>query len=419
MRVVIVGSGLMGLVTAYFLRRDGADVCVVDRQDSAARETSFANGGMLHASQANPWNAPGIMWAALGMIGREDSPLLLRKTALPRLLRWGFSFVRQSSPERYAANIERNTRLANYSLSVMRELRAVEDLDYDFSGQGTLTIYRTQQEFDDAGRYAEQFSAGGVTFETLDRDGAVEIEPALKSIANDISGATYCPQDESGDAFKFCQHLQSVCQNNGVEFQFGVRATRLERDGDEITSVHTDSRRLRADAFVLSAGSFTPILTRTAGLRVPVQPVKGYSITAPVGEWAGPPRIPVIDEHLHAAVCPLGNRLRVAGTAEFAGYNQVLTKSRIDNLFQLLMALYPDYTPHLNETVTDRWTGLRPVAPDGVGIMGRTRLKNLYLNTGHGHLGWTMAAGAGKAVAAEVSGVESEFDLADYRLGGR
>jgi len=419
MRVVIVGSGLMGLVTAYFLRRDGADVCVVDRQDSAARETSFANGGMLHASQANPWNAPGIMWAALGMIGREDSPLLLRKTALPRLLRWGFSFVRQSSPERYAANIERNTRLANYSLSVMRELRAVEDLDYDFSGQGTLTIYRTQQEFDDAGRYAEQFSAGGVTFETLDRDGAVEIEPALKSIANDISGATYCPQDESGDAFKFCQHLQSVCQNNGVEFQFGVRATRLERDGDEITSVHTDSRRLRADAFVLSAGSFTPILTRTAGLRVPVQPVKGYSITAPVGEWAGPPRIPVIDEHLHAAVCPLGNRLRVAGTAEFAGYNQVLTKSRIDNLFQLLMALYPDYTPHLNEMVTDRWTGLRPVAPDGVGIMGRTRLKNLYLNTGHGHLGWTMAAGAGKAVAAEVSGVESEFDLADYRLGGR
>ncbi len=416
MRVVIIGSGLMGLTTAYFLQRAGAEVCVVDRQDSAARETSFANGGMLHASQANPWNAPGILWAAARMIGREDSPFLIRKAALPRLIRWGLAFVRHSHPERYAANIQRNAILANYSLSVMRELRDAETIDYDCAERGTLTIYRTQKELDAAATYAERFAAAGLAFDTIDRAQACEIEPALAAVAAQITGATYYPADESGDSFKFCQQLQKICERGGVEFQFGTSVSRLVREGDVVTSANTEHRRLRADAFVLAAGSFTPLLSRSVGLRVPVQPVKGYSITAPTGDWAGAPKTPVIDEHLHAAVCPLGDRLRVAGTAEFAGYNQTLTKSRIDNLFHLLTSLYPEYEPHLQPSNTDRWTGLRPMAPDGVGIMGRTRIRNLFLNTGHGHLGWTMAAGAGKAVAAEVVGDDVDFELAAYRL---
>ena len=381
MRVVIIGSGLMGLTTAYFLNRAGADVCVVERQDSAGRETSFANGGMLHASQANPWNAPGILWSAVRMFGREDSPLLIRKAALLRLLRWGTAFVRHSSPERYAQNIRRNATLAHYSLSVMRELRESEALSYDCSERGTLTIYRTQREVDAAAEYAERFAAAGLAFDTVDRQRACEIEPALSAIAGEISGAS-----------------------------------KLVREGNAVASANTGTRRLRADAFVLTAGSYTPLLSRNVGLRVPVQPVKGYSITAPIGAWRGAPITPVIDEHLHAAVCPLGDRLRVAGTAEFAGYSQTLTKSRIDNLFHLLTSLYPDYEPHLDPAKTDRWTGLRPMAPDGVGIMGRTRIPNLFLNTGHGHLGWTMAAGAGKAVAAEVLGNGAEFDLEPYRL---
>ncbi len=416
MRVVIIGSGLMGLTTAYFLSRAGAEVCVVERQDSAGRETSFANGGMLHASQANPWNAPGILWAAMRMFGREDSPLLIRKAALLRLLRWGTAFIRHSNPERYARNIARNADLARYSLSVMRELRESEALDYDCSERGTLTIYRTQREVDAAAQYAERFAAAGLAFNTVDRQGACEIEPALSAIANEISGATYYPADESGDSFKFCQQLRQVCERGGVEFQFDTRVSKLAREGNLIASAHTGSRRLRADAFVLAAGSYTPLLSRGVGLRIPVQPVKGYSITAPIGAWAGAPRMPVIDEHLHAAVCPLGDRLRVAGTAEFAGYNRTLTKSRIDNLFGLLTSLYPDYEPYLDLAGTDRWTGLRPMSPDGVGIMGRTRIPNLFVNTGHGHLGWTMAAGAGKAVAAEVLGVGAEFNLEPYRL---
>lgn len=416
MRVVIIGSGLMGLTTAYFLRRAGADVCVVDRQDSAARETSFANGGMLHASQANPWNAPGILWTAARMIGREDSPFLIRKAALLRLVRWGTSFVRHSSPEHYAANIRRNAVLASYSLSVMRELRDAEALNYDCAERGTLTIYRTQHELDAAAEYAERFAAAGLAFDTVDRQRACEIEPALSAVAAEITGATYYPADESGDSFKFCQQLQHICERDGVEFQFGTYVSRLVREGDAVASANTDTRRLRADAFVLAAGSYTPLLSRSVGLRVPVQPVKGYSITAPTGDWRGAPVTPVIDEHLHAAVCPLGDRLRVAGTAEFAGYNQTLTKSRIDNLFHLLTSLYPDYEPHLDPANTDRWTGLRPMAPDGVGIMGRTRIPKLFLNTGHGHLGWTMAAGAGKAVAAEVLGSDAGFELEQYRL---
>lgn len=418
MRVVIIGSGLMGLVTAYFLRQYGAEVCVVDRQDSSGRETSFANGGMLHAGQASPWNAPGILWSALRMFGREDSALLIRKHALPRMLGWGVGFIRNSKPERYAANVERNSRLARYSLSVMRQIRAAEALDYDFSAHGTLTIYRTQRELDVAGDFATRFAVGGIPFEIVDAAGAVALEPALQPVAANIVGATYYPEDESGDAFKFCQNLQRACERDGVEFQFGVRVTKLIRRGRQLVSANTEARRLRADKFVLAAGSFCPLLARTVGLRLPVQPVKGYSITAQIGGWEQAPTIPIIDEHLHAAVCPLGDRLRVAGTAEFTGYNSVLTKSRIDNLFRLLLSLYPAYEPYLNTATTDRWTGLRPMTPDGVGIMGRTAISNLYVNTGHGHLGWTMAAGAGKAVAGEVLDVAPEFELGDYRLAG-
>lgn len=416
MRVVVIGSGLIGLVTAYFLRQYGAEVCVVDRQDSSARETSFANGGMLHAGQASPWNTPGILWAALRMIGREESALLIRKHTIPRMLRWGADFVRNSHPERYAVNIERNSRLASYSLAVMRELRSAETLEYDYSARGTLTIYRTRQVCDAAEAFSGRFAASNIPFEFVDAAGAVALEPALGAISDDIAGGAYYPEDESGDAFKFCQSLQRACERDGVEFEFGVEVGKLTREGGAIVCAETDKRRLRADKFVLAAGSFSPRLSRSAGLRVPVQPVKGYSITTAVGNWERAPTVPVIDDHLHAAVCPLGDRLRVAGTAEFTGYNSVLTKNRIDNLFRLLLSLYPEYEPHLDSATSDRWTGLRPMTPTGVGIMGRTPISNLYLNTGHGHLGWTMAAGAGKAVAAEVMETEAEFDLRDYRI---
>lgn len=419
MRIVVIGSGLLGLVTAYFLNKAGAEVCVVDRQDSAGRETSFANGGMLHASQVSPWNSPGILWAALRMLGREDSALLIRSRALPRMLRWATAFVRQSNRELFAANIERNARLAQYSLKVMQEIRAIESLQYDYARRGTLSIFRTQRALDAAAEFSTQFAAGGMPFELLDRAGVLGVEPALGGIANEIVGGSYYPEDESGDAFKFCQGIYQACERNGVEFLFNTEVNSLVREGRGVAFADIGSRRLTADQFVLAAGSFTPLLAKTVGLRVPVQPVKGYSITAPMGAWQHPPIVPVIDEDMHAAVCPLGNRLRVAGTAEFAGYNSALTKSRVDNLFKLLFSVYPEYEPHQDVAMTERWTGLRPMTTTGVGLMGQTPLSNLYLNTGHGHLGWTMAAGAGKAVAAEVMQTERDFSLESYHLSAK
>lgn len=416
MRVVVVGSGLMGLLSAYYLRNAGADVCVLDRRDASARETSFANGGMLHASQVNPWNAPGILGAAVRMVGREDSPLLLRKRAIPRLARWGVRFIRESKHSRYAYNTSRNARLAKYSLSVMRELREQLDPSYDFAANGTLTIYREQSEFDLACELANDAGDSGLVVELLDREAAVAVEPALAPIAGQIVGASHFPEDESGDSFKFCQAVERACRNMGVEFHFNTHVRGFKRDGDRIESVEGESRRFAGDKFLLAAGSFSPLLSRSVGLRIPVQPVKGYSLTIPVGTWGEPPKTPVIDAQLHAAVCPLGDRLRVAGTAEFAGYSTGLTTSRIENLFNLLAAMYPSFEEHLDRAQSDRWTGLRPMTPAGVGIMGRTKVENLYLNTGHGHLGWTMAAGAAKSVASELIDGHAEFDLADYRL---
>ncbi|MFT5417799.1 MAG: D-amino-acid dehydrogenase [Gammaproteobacteria bacterium] len=416
MRVVVIGAGLMGLLTAYFLNKRGVEVTVIDRQDSSGRETSFANGAMLHASQASPWNAPGVLRKVLRSIGNEDSALLIRFRELPRLLRWGMEFVSNSDQQRYTRNLLRNARLAGYSLRVMQDLRNVEELNYDFAAQGTMTIYSGQRELDISASNHAANSSGDAPFEVLDSRGAAQLEPALSRIADRIVGAIYYPRDESGDAFKFCQCLQRICQSNGVKFGFGIRVTKLTRSGGEVTAVNTNSRQYSADKFVLAAGSYSTILSRSAGLRVPVRPVKGYSITTPIGTWTKPPTIPVIDDKFHAAVCPLGDRLRVAGTAEFAGFDTTLTGSRIDNLIRLLTSTYPDFEPHFDLSITDRWAGLRPMTSTGVPLLGRTSITNLYLNTGHGHLGWTMAAGSSLAVAQEIVDGQSEFDLDDYRL---
>ena len=416
MKVLVIGSGLLGLGTAHYLNKLGLDVCVVDRQDGVAREASFANGGMLHAGLANPWNEPGILGRALKMLGREDSALLVRPQAIPRMLRWGLAFVRNSNPARYAQNSEKNARLAHYSIQMMRGLRDELRIDYDCETRGILKLYRKSAELEAARHLCDRFAESGVRYQLVDGPGAVDIEPALGPVAGDISGAIYFPDDESGDAFKFCLGLQDACIRAGVEFRFDAPVTRFIRDGNRIAAVEVDGRRITADAFVLAAGSHSPLLGRTAGIRLPIQPVKGYSVTLPINGWTGGPRTPVIDDHLHAAVCPLGDRLRVAGTAEFAGYDRRLNKRRIENLFKFVQTLYPACAPYLDEARADPWTDLRPMSCDGVGIMGKSSLDNLYLNTGHGHLGWTMAAGAGKAVADLIAGATSELDLAPYSI---
>ena len=416
MKVIVIGAGLLGLTTAYCLRRHGLDVVVIERQPGPGMETSFANGGMLHASQASPWNEPGILWRALRMLGREDSALLIRPRALPRMLAWCVAFVRNSQPSRYLQNVEKNARLADYSLSMLGEHYAPLALEYDRAGMGTLKIYRTPADLESAKEVAELCNKWDVRYSILRVDEVIAVEPALDPIRAEISGGIHFPDDVSGDAHKFCRELQRQCSEDGVDFRFDTAVSRLVVRNARFDHVAEDGGTLHADACVLAAGSYSTALAAQAGVRLPVQPVKGYSITLPFDDWAERPRTPVIDEHYHAAVCPLGGRLRVAGTAEFAGFDDRLTARRIDNLYHLMERLYPASTPLINRERSAHWTGLRPMSPDGVGIMGTTPIRGLYLNTGHGHLGWTMAPGAGKLVADCVASHLPDLNLADYAL---
>lgn len=416
MQTVVIGAGLLGLTTAYFLRQHGADVLVIERQSGPGLETSFANGGMLHASQANPWNEPGVLGMALRMLGREDSALLIRPWALPRMLGWAWNFFRNSAPSLYRDNVEKNTRLAGYSLRVLQQHFAPMALEFDRADNGTLKIYRARSELDAAISVAESCRTWNVRFDVLTPAEVATLEPALAPIADRLSGGIHFPDDVAGDAHKFCLALHARCVADGVRFEFGRAASEALTSAGRFSAVRAGTETYAADACVVAAASHTPAIARTAGLRIPVQPVKGYSITLPLANFAPAPRVPVIDEHFHAAVCPLGTRLRVAGTAEFAGFDSRLTPARIDNLFELVRQVYPQGAAGLGRREAVEWCGFRPMSPDGVGIMGATSVAGLYLNTGHGHLGWTMAPGAGKLVADCVMGAKPDIDMAAYAL---
>jgi len=416
MHILVVGSGLLGTSTAWFLRQHGADVTVVDRAEQAGMETSFANAGMLTPSMADPWNSPGILWHLLRWLGREDSPMLLRPSAIPSLIPWGWRFLGNSRSSRYGPNLLANLRLASYSLSVLRSLRAGTELDYDQSTTGTMRIARDREALRDAEQLAAFLSARGVAHRILDRDGVVDTEPALAPIAEKISCGIHYPDDESGDAHLFCRQLSAQATRAGVTFRFGKRVTGFRSEGRRVVAAHVDGEELEAVAFVLAAGSYSPGLARTLGIRIPVKPVKGYSITVPRGHWPDGPSIPVADDDLHAAVVPIGDRIRVAGTAEFAGLDVTIGQKRIANLERLLRRIYPTFAERSSDVEKKPWCGLRPMSADGVPIVGRTSHSNFYLNTGHGHLGWTMAAGSAKALADQIIGEQPEIDMTDYDI---
>ena len=414
MRVVVVGAGLLGLTTALFLKRHGADVVVVDRAEGPGAETSFANGGLLTPSMADPWNAPGILGQMMRWIGDESAPVLLRPQALPALGAWGVTFLRQSKPERFRENLLRNVRLANYTLSVMAGLRDEYDLAYDGACSGSLKLLRDEASLEQAIDMAESLASHGVRFEALDRTRTVAHEPALAPIADDIAGSLFFPDDERGDAHKFCRAIAALLRGLGVSLRFGLEVQSLRRAGARLTGVVTSEGVLESDVYVVAAGSYSMPLLRPLGLRLPVRPAKGYSITVPAESWRQPPCLPVVDDALHAVVVPLGDRIRVAGTAEFAGFDRQLRPRRIDNLRYLLRQTYPRFSASLDPTQIQAWTGLRPMSADGVPLIGATSIGNLYLNTGHGHLGWTHAAGSAKGLADQIMGQRSAFDIGEY-----
>ncbi|MGE0482977.1 MAG: D-amino acid dehydrogenase [Gammaproteobacteria bacterium] len=414
MHCIVIGAGLLGLTTATCLQQGGARVTVIERAPGAGLETSFANGGMLHASQASPWNEPGVLSQALRMLGREDSALLIRPRALPSMLRWTWDFFRQSSPRCFERNMARNARLASYSLRMLDALYNDIASDYERADRGTLKIYRTVQELDAALAAAERCRAWDVRFDVLDSAAVARLEPALGPVQQALSGGVHFPDDVAGDAHLFCRALSQRLVRDGAELRYESHAEQILLAAGRFDAVVIDGEPLRADACVVAAGSYSAALLAPLGLRLPVQPVKGYSLTIPLASWHAPPRVPVIDEHFHAAVCPLGERLRVAGTAEFTGFDAALTPSRIANLYHLVEQVYPEGARLVDPRTVVEWCGFRPMSPDGVGLMGPSAIPGLHLNTGHGHLGWTMAPGAGKLVADQVLGVVTDIASADY-----
>ena len=414
MKVVVLGAGLLGLTSAYFLRQQGHDVTVVDRQASPAAETSFANGGQISVSHAEPWANPSAPFKVLKWLGREDAPLLFRLRADRRQWLWGLQFLRECTPARTRHNIAQIVRLGTYSRDMLQQLRRDRNIAYDECTQGILHFYTSQKEFDGAGAPAAQMRELGCDRRVISADEAVKLEPALRHIRPQLAGATYTAEDESGDANLFARELVKRCDEDGVLFRMSHTVTALREAGGEIDHVEaTDPsgrfQRIRADAYVLAMGSLSPLYAEPLGIALPIYPAKGYSVTMPVRDASMAHQVSLTDDEYKLVFSRLGDRLRIAGTAELNGYDRDLNRVRCEAIVKRVEQLFPGAG---DASQAQFWTGLRPATPSNVPIIGRSKLKNLFLNTGHGTLGWTHACGSGKSIARIVSGLEPELDFA-------
>ncbi len=419
MKVTVLGAGLLGVTSAYFLRQQGHEVSVVDRQASPAAETSFANGGQISVSHAEPWANPSAPLKVLKWLGKEDAPLLFRIRADMRQWLWGLQFLRECTPARTRHNIEQIVRLGTYSRDTLQQLRRSIGIAYDERTQGILHFYTSQKEFDGAEGPAAQMRALGCDRRVISADEAVKLEPALRHIRPQLAGATYTAEDESGDANSFARELVKRCQLDGVQFLLSHTVTALREAGGKIDHVEaTDSegrfQRLRADAYVLAMGSLSPIYAQPLGISLPIYPAKGYSVTMPVKDAAMAHQVSLTDDEFKLVFSRLGNRLRIAGTAELNGYDRDLNRVRCEAIVKRVEALFPGAG---DSEQAQFWTGLRPATPSNVPIIGRSKLPNLFLNTGHGTLGWTHSCGSGKSIARIVSGLAPEVDFAFVGIG--
>ena len=413
MRVLVLGSGVVGVTSAWYLAKAGHEVTVLDRQPAAGMETSFANAGQVSPGYSAPWAGPGIPIKALKWLMMRHRPFVLWPQLDHGLYRWLGQMLANCTEAAYGTNKSRMVRLAEYSRDVLRDLRAETGIAYDERSRGTLQLFRTQKQLDAVGGDTAVLDAYHVPYEVLDAAGCIGAEPALGLVPGKFVGGLRLPGDETGDAHLFTQRLAAMAAARGVRFRQGVTVRALEREGDRITGVATDRGRVTADAYVVAMGSYSPALLRPLGVAVPVYPVKGYSLTLPVTEEAGAPVSTVMDETYKVAITRLGDRIRVGGTAELAGFSLRLRKPRRETLAYSVGDLFPRGGDIAKASF---WTGLRPMTPDGTPVVGPTRYRNLHLNTGHGTLGWTMACGSGRLLADLMTGRAPEIAADDLAL---
>ena len=411
MKIIVLGAGVVGVAGAWYLAAAGHEVTVLERRDAAGLETSFANGGQISAGHAEPWAKPAVVPKILGWLGREDAPLLFRPRASWAQWEWGLRFLLECWPGRFERHSRTLAGLAGYSRECLRALRRSLGLRYDHLERGILQFATSQRDFEAMARDAEAMRALGVQREVKPAAQCLDLEPALKHSQDRVVGGVYNPKDESGDAWRFTQELARMAAARGVTFRFGTAIEAIERAGEDVAALRlAQAERVTAEAYVVSMGSYSPLLLAPLGIRIPVYPLKGYSITLPLGpaELSSAPTVSLTDEACKIVISRLGNRLRAAGTAELTGYDTSLNGARCAAIAHRIRELFPGLGAI---TTIENWTGLRPATPNNVPVIGRTRLRNLYVNTGHGTLGWTLACGSGSALADLVSGKRPQVDF--------
>ena len=404
LKIVVLGAGVVGVASAWYLAEAGHEVTVVDRQAEPAMETSFANGGQISAGHAEPWAKPAVLPKMLQWLGREDAPMLFRPRLSWEQWRWGMQFLLECFPGRFERHAHELAAIALYSRECLQELREHTGIEYQRSGLGILHFCTDERDFEALARHAESMRRVGIVREAKTAAECVALEPALKDARTPVVGGVFSPQDESGDAHVFTQMLAERARGRGVHFRMSAHVEGIESEGDRVARIRIrDAEPLEADAYVMSLGAYSPALLAPVGIRVPVYPLKGYSVTLSLDprQLEAAPAVSLTDEAAKIVISRLGNRLRAAGTAELNGYDTSVNAARCEAIVRRLRGLFP----RLESTQPPvQWAGLRPATPDNVPLIGRTRLRNLYLNTGHGTLGWTLACGSGRALADLMSG---------------
>jgi len=407
MRIIVMGAGVIGVTSAWYLARSGHEVTVVERRQGPALETSFANAGEISPGYASPWAAPGVPFKAIKWMFERHSPLVLHPTLDLERIRWMFEMLMNCNARDYAINKGRMVRLAEYSRDCLRDLRDEIGIRYDERTQGTLQVFRSQKQIDGAAKDIEVLRADGVPFEVLDRAGCVAAEPGLARSAHLIAGGLRLPGDETGDCFMFTNALAERAAAEGVTFRYGVDIAGIDTEGGKVTGLRTSAGRLEADAYVMALGPLSPGLVRDMGIRLPIQPLKGYSLTIPIHDADAAPVSTVMDETYKVAITRLGDRIRVGGLAEIAGHDHNLSQRRRETLEKSVTELFGAAGDVGRASF---WTGLRPMTPDSTPIVGATPMSNLWTNTGHGTLGWTMACGSGRLLADLIDGRRPDID---------
>ena len=413
MKIIVLGSGVVGVTSAWYLARAGHEVTVVDRQPAAGLETSFANAGQVSPGMSAPWAGPDTPKKAMLWLMMRHRPLVFWPIPDPALIRWVAGFLGNCNATAYARNKGRMVRLAEYSRDRLRDLRHLTGIEYDDRQRGTLQLFRNQAQADHVGDDTAVLDRLGVPYDILDQAACVAREPALAAVPEKFVGGLLLPGDETGDAHLFTQRLAALAEKAGVVFRYGTTIRRLLTEGGRVTGIDTEAGVLTADSYVVALGSYSPALLKQAGIALPVYPVKGYSLTIPVADEAAAPQSTVMDETFKVAITRLGDRIRVGGTAELAGFSTRLREPRR----RTLEHSFTDLFPRGGDVSQGKfWTGLRPMTPDGPPVVGATQFPNLWLNTGHGTLGWTMSCGSGALLADLVSGRRPNIEHEDLSL---